>query len=349
MLQVPASQQLLQGLDAAKLQQQLVQGMQLLFGQVTITTATNSTSRKGAAPDAAAETVQPGADGQNPTGGAAAAGARNSTPAAQQQNRRHHPRLRPSSNDTQGAHEATAGNSSTGSSSSEARETDRSSSSAPGAAQVPAAANTSMAGPGVTNATGSTPAAAGGGSTTSKPGAAHADTSAQPPQAHTPSTAASNSTGRKLLQELRSLVDAPAPAAAGASGAQDDSVVDDTAQDSTGEADLQDEAAAAAATASSALAGAVLYRQASSVILQPSSICGYQFLVTRNPRLLQPEPDKASGGGVGAMQPRSRRSHDRSWWVSAGALFAGVSAVLALVICYMSTQLWNRYRVRLTG
>jgi hypothetical protein len=125
-------------------------------------------------------------------------------------------------------------------------------------------------------------------------------------------------------------------------------MVDDTA-DRNAEEDLQDEVAAAAATAPSTLAGAVLYRQASSIVLQPSSSCGYQFLVTRNPRLLQPEPDKAAGAGVGAMQPRSRRGHDRSWWVSAGALFAGVSAVLALVICYMSTQLWNRYRVRFTG
>lgn len=99
-----------------------------------------------------------------------------------------------------------------------------------------------------------------------------------------------------------------------------------------------------------------MYRQGSSIVLEPhssSSSCKYQFLVTRNPSLLQPDPQAAAAaaaaaararGGVGGGAARSS-SKGGSWWVSAGALFAAVSAVMALAICYMSSQLWARYKV----
>lgn len=75
-----------------------------------------------------------------------------------------------------------------------------------------------------------------------------------------------------------------------------------------------------------------------------------QFLVTRNPSFLQPDPAVAAQQQQGARDSmrRSRRNSSKGagWWVSAGALFAGVSAVLALAVCYMSAQIWSRYKVR---
>jgi hypothetical protein len=106
------------------------------------------------------------------------------------------------------------------------------------------------------------------------------------------------------------------------------------------DADLQTTAAAAG----DAALGAVLSRQGSSIMLQPSSSCSFQFLVTRNPTLLQADP-QAAARAESAVGASRRHSSSSSWWVSLGALFAGVSAVLALVICYMSAQLWARYKV----
>jgi hypothetical protein len=107
-------------------------------------------------------------------------------------------------------------------------------------------------------------------------------------------------------------------------------------------------AAAAAGSAGVAPTGAVMYREKRSIVLQPSSSCGYQFMVTRNPSLLQPDPHLAAQAG-----PRQGRAHSkmsRSWWVSAGALsqqVAGVLAVLALAVCCMSAQSWSGYKVSL--
>lgn len=170
-----------------------------------------------------------------------------------------------------------------------------------------------------------------------------------------PDTAAAASlpTGhRHLLRGMQSQQGDP-PAAAVAAVASSGNSSTQSAADSSTDADLQaeaaDAAAAAAASSTGAGAGAVLYRQGGSIILQSSSRCGYQFLVTRNPALLQPEPSKAAGSaGYNALHAQSsRHRRSSSWWVSAGALFAGVSAVLALAICYMSAQLWHRYRVRM--
>jgi hypothetical protein len=78
-----------------------------------------------------------------------------------------------------------------------------------------------------------------------------------------------------------------------------------------------------------------------------------QFLVTRNPSFLQPDAAVAAQQQQGARDSMRRSRHSSSsnikgagWWVSAGALFAGVSAVLALAVCYMSAQIWSRYKVR---
>jgi hypothetical protein len=157
--------------------------------------------------------------------------------------------------------------------------------------------------------------------------------------------------GRRRLQG-RATNSFPAAAAQGKVGGG--RVLSDTASEAASDASESDPVLADAdlqtTAAGSAGQGAVLSRQGSSIMLQPSSSCSFQYMVTRNPTLLQVDPQAAaraeSAVGASRRHSNSRSSgSSSSWWVSLGALFAGVSAVLALGICYMSSQLWARYKV----
>jgi len=362
---------LFQGLDAAKLQQQLLTGLQLLFTKVVVTHSSSSSSRGKTnvststtqPATTAAEAVQPQAQaspGPGPASAAATTRGSSSSGAAagvraRRHRQRHRPRARPqqqitTTNTTANAQQAPDSlPNSTPAASATAAMTTNSSSNASSSTGTTAGDDQASSKPAAAAVTSSTGAAAG--NNTAKQGQVAAP-------AHTPPGG-----GRRLLRQLLWTADtalsghwpglhrawawppAAGPEAVTAAGTQAQhqlAASGSTAAHTALAAARQ--LMAAGATADRAQAAA-LFRHDGSVILQSNSRCSYQFLVTRNPGLLYKQPQQqglqhgASSGGEGSSHKGS------SWWISAGALFAGVSAVLALAICFMSAQLWARYKV----
>lgn len=335
---------LYQGLDAAKLQQQLVLAMQVLFGQVVVTKPSNTSSSSSSSTGGAGSTKQTaaGAAAQSKQAGNTTAAAAGNDAEASGENpkvRRHPPRQRQRQHRPQQEQQQS------------------SSASTPGSQQHTEhgkwrhrGPHGTMPGPAATDAGNSSSANAPVNSTETATSAAGSESAAADSSVAGTSGAAQSSQppGRRVLQkELPAAAASTAvnAAAAGAAGNATEAAADaDPAPLSEAEVEDADDEAAAATAAGSTAKGAVLYRQDCSIILRPSSSCEYQFMVTRNPSFLQPDPQLAAEPGVRGPRKRSKSS---SWWVSAGALFAGVSAVLALAVCYMSSSIWSRYKVRL--
>uniref|UniRef100_A0A383WES2 Uncharacterized protein n=1 Tax=Tetradesmus obliquus TaxID=3088 RepID=A0A383WES2_TETOB len=158
----------------------------------------------------------------------------------------------------------------------------------------------------------------------------------------------------------------PVETAGGASGDSASSGVDcNDTHTADGDADADaDVAAAAAAAAAVGKAPAKLYRQGSSLILQTHASCQFQFAVTKNVGVLQPNGSSLSSSssssskgssavaaGAHSSRPASKAAAaaagpPQGWYLPSWVVFTAVSVVMGVLVCVMAARLVVRVRER---